>query len=83
MPKKTPNLRNCYSIKFSPEKDADVIAKLESVPKKVVYIRELIKKDIYNNEPQNTRKYVDKAAIREETLKLMTMINEYLNTIPD
>lgn len=82
MPKKTPNLRNCYSLKFNPERDADVIAKLESVPKKVVYIRELIKKDIYN-EPQNTRKYVDKAAIREETLKLMTMINEYLNTIPD
>lgn len=83
MPKKTPNLKSCYSLKFNPEKDADVIARLDSVPKKVVYIRELIKKDIYEGKMQTTKKYVDKAAIREETLKLMTMINEYLNTIPD
>ncbi len=68
-----------YSIKFNPEKDADVIAKLESVPK-VSYIRELIRKDIQENGMKKPVKpYVDKADIRAESLKLVNMINQFLD----
>ena len=39
----------CYKLQFRNIADADIIEKLNSVPSKVAYVRELIQKDIEKN----------------------------------
>lgn len=41
---------NCkfYTMKFNKKTDADVIAKLDSVPSRQDYIRQLVRKDLAN-----------------------------------
>ena len=39
-----------YKLQFRNVADAEIIEKLNSVPSKVVYVRELIRKDIEKNE---------------------------------
>lgn len=43
---KTKGSHRAYMIRLNAESDADVIAKLDSVPSKVGYIRKLVRGDI-------------------------------------
>lgn len=40
----------CIQVRLNKNTDADILAKLEQVPSKMGYIKELIRKDIKENE---------------------------------
>ena len=46
---------NCkfYTMKFNKKTDADVIAKLDSVPSRQDYIRQLVRKDLANKSEED------------------------------
>lgn len=71
-----------YSIKFNAEKDADVIARLDSVPNKMDYLRVLIRQDMkkYPEEALGLAdKPLTKSDVRKKTLELMHTLNKYLD----
>lgn len=51
------DLANCtyFSLKFNNKTDADVIAKLQKAPSKQNYIRQLIRKDLAENNTTNNK----------------------------